>query len=108
MWKRLVRLWAVVRGDARVLWFALQHPQAPIWLKVGCLAIVVYLLSPVDFIPDVIPLFGLIDDLVLVPLAMRWLLRLLPAHIREAAQSRAGQQSKASRPPVIDVTPRSR
>ncbi|HMW23316.1 MAG TPA: YkvA family protein [Burkholderiaceae bacterium] len=110
MWKRLVRLWTVVRGDARVLWFALQHPQAPTWLKAGCLAIVVYLLSPVDLIPDVIPLFGLVDDLVLVPLAMRWLLRLLPAHIRDAAQTRArgGRGADQPRHPIIDVTPRSR
>lgn len=111
MWKRLMRLWTVVRGDARVLWFALQHPQAPLWLKAGCLAIVIYLLSPVDLIPDAIPVLGLLDDLVLVPLAMRWLLRLMPAHIREAAQARAGRDSRGDerpRPPVIDITPRRR
>jgi uncharacterized membrane protein YkvA (DUF1232 family) len=108
MWKRLLRVWAVVRGDARVLWYALCHPQAPVWLKVGTLAIVVYLLSPVDLIPDVIPVLGLVDDLVLIPLAMRWLLRLLPAHIREAAGQRAGRGPGANRASVIDVTPRSR
>ena len=67
MWKRLSVLWAVVRGDALVLWHALRHPQAPGWLKLGTLGIVLYLLSPVDLIPDVVPLFGVLDDLVLVP-----------------------------------------
>jgi uncharacterized membrane protein YkvA (DUF1232 family) len=107
MWKRLVRLWAVVRGDARLLWFALQHPQAPLWLKAGCLGIVAYLLSPVDLIPDVIPVLGLVDDLVLVPMAMRWLLRLLPAHIREHAQRRA-QGSDRVHAPVVDAGRRGR
>ncbi|BDI05739.1 YkvA family protein [Sphaerotilus microaerophilus] len=107
MWKRLVRLWAVVRGDARLLWFALQHPQAPLWLKAGCVGIVAYLLSPVDLIPDVIPLLGLVDDLVLVPLAMRWLLRLLPAHIRDHARQRA-QGPGRPHAPVVDIGRRGR
>jgi uncharacterized membrane protein YkvA (DUF1232 family) len=108
MWKRLVRLWAVVRGDARLLWFALQHPQAPLWLKAGCIGLVAYLLSPVDLIPDVIPLLGLVDDLVLVPLAMRWLLRLLPAHIREHAQQRAQGGGSRVHAPVVDAHRRGR
>jgi len=109
MWQRLVRVWTVVRGDARVLWYALRHPQAPLWLKAGCLALVVYLLSPVDLIPDAIPVLGWLDDLVLIPLAMRWLLRLLPAHIREAASARAGGNGRPQPDPtVIDVTPRRR
>lgn len=89
MWKRLVRLWAVVRADARLLWFALQHPQAPLWLKAGCLGLVVYLFSPIDLIPDAIPVLGVLDDLVLIPMLMKWLLRLLPADIRAHAQRRA-------------------
>jgi uncharacterized membrane protein YkvA (DUF1232 family) len=107
MWKRLVRLWAVVRSDARLLWYALQHPQAPLWLKAGCLGIVVYALSPVDLIPDVIPLLGLVDDLVLVPMAMRWLLRLLPAHIRDHAHQRA-QGPGRPHAPVVDLGRRGR
>jgi uncharacterized membrane protein YkvA (DUF1232 family) len=91
MWKRLALLWSVVRGDARLLWHALRHPQAPRWLKLGTVLIVLYLLSPVDLIPDAIPLLGVVDDVVLVPLAIRWLLARLPAHIREAAEHRAGR-----------------
>jgi len=39
-------------------------------------------LSPVDLIPDVIPVFGVLDDIVVVPLAIRWLLNRLPSHLR--------------------------
>lgn len=91
MWKRLSVIWAVVRGDARVLWHALRHPQAPGWLKLGTLGIVLYLLSPVDLIPDVVPLFGVLDDLVVVPFAIRWLIKRLPPPLRADAEQRAGR-----------------
>ena len=89
MWKRLTLLWSLVRGDARELWFALRHPAAPGWLKLGTALIALYLVSPLDFIPDWIPVIGVVDDLVLVPLAIRWLLRRLPPEIAaEAARRR--------------------
>lgn len=85
MWKRLTLLWTLVRGDARQLWFALRHPAAPMWLKLGCALIALYVVSPLDLIPDWIPVIGVLDDLVLVPLAIRWLLRRLPPEIAAAA-----------------------
>lgn len=88
MWKRLTLLWTVVRGDARQLWFALRHPAAPAWLKLGAALIVLYVLSPIDLIPDVIPVVGVVDDLVLVPLAIRFLLRRLPAELAQATARR--------------------
>ncbi len=81
MWKRIAALWSVVRGDARRLWIALRHPMAPGWLKAGSALIVLYLLSPIDLIPDALPIIGVLDDLVVVPLAIRWLLSKLPAAI---------------------------
>jgi uncharacterized membrane protein YkvA (DUF1232 family) len=89
--KRLTLLWAVLRGDARQLWFALRHPGAPGWLKLGTALIVLYVLSPIDLIPDVLPLIGVVDDLVLVPLAIRWLLKRLPPDIAQAAAARGGR-----------------
>jgi uncharacterized membrane protein YkvA (DUF1232 family) len=88
MWKRVSVLWSVVKGDARTLWFALQHPQAPGWLKIGTAAIVLYVISPIDLIPDVLPVVGLVDDLVIVPLAIRWLLGRLPARLRDEVEVR--------------------
>jgi uncharacterized membrane protein YkvA (DUF1232 family) len=89
MFKRLSLLWTLFKGDARQLWFALRHPAAPGWLKVGTALIVLYLVSPIDLVPDAIPFLGAIDDIVLVPLAIRWLLRRLPPHIAaEAARHR--------------------
>jgi uncharacterized membrane protein YkvA (DUF1232 family) len=88
MFKRLTLLWTMVRGDARQLWFALRHPNAPGWLKLGAVLIVLYTLSPIDLLPDALPIIGVVDDLVLVPLAMRWLLKRLPPDIAQAAAAR--------------------
>ena len=88
MFKRLTLLWTMVRGDARQLWFAVRHPSAPGWLKLGAALIVLYALSPIDLLPDTLPIIGVVDDLVLVPLAMRWLLKRLPPDIAQAAAAR--------------------
>ncbi len=90
MWKRLSVIWSLIKGDASQLWHAVRHPLAPPWLKWGTAGIVLYLVSPVDLIPDVIPVIGLLDDVILVPLAIRWLLKHLPANIRDDIAHRAG------------------
>lgn len=90
MWKRVVLLWRMFRGDARRLWFALKHPAAPTWLKVGTALIALYVISPVDLIPDVLPLIGVVDDLVVIPMAIRFLLGRLPPSVRDDAERRAG------------------
>ncbi|MDB5896711.1 MAG: hypothetical protein JWP41_313 [Ramlibacter sp.] len=91
MFKRVTLLWSLLRGDARQLWFALRHPAAPAWLKVGAALIVLYVLSPIDLIPDVLPFIGVMDDIVLVPLAIRWLLKRLPPDLARAAAARSGR-----------------
>ena len=96
MWKRLTVLWSVARHDARQLWFALRHPAAPGWLKLGSALIVLYVLSPIDLIPDPIPILGVLDDIVIVPLAIRWLLSRLPAELRNEAARRAGPRSRSA------------
>ena len=98
MWKRLSMLWLLVKGDAKRLWFALRHPQAPGWLKAGTALVLLYLISPIDLIPDVVPVFGVVDDLVIVPMAIRWLLNRLPANIREHAEQRAGGKPGTAKP----------
>ena len=91
MFKRISLLWSLVKGDARLLWRALRHPQSPGWLKLGALGVVLYVFLPSDLIPDVIPVIGVLDDIVLVPLAIRFLLNRLPARLRAdiGAESRA-------------------
>jgi uncharacterized membrane protein YkvA (DUF1232 family) len=97
MWKRLTVIWVLVRGDARRLWFALRHPAAPRWLKPATALLLLYLVSPLDLVPDALPVVGLVDDLVLLPLAVRWMLSMLPAALRGEIHQRFG--ASAGGPP---------
>lgn len=89
MWKRVSAIWALVKGDLKLLWFALKHPEAPAWLKLGVVGLGLYFLLPIDIIPDFIPGLGMVDDLVVIPLAISWMLRKLPAHVRGEAERQA-------------------
>jgi len=90
MWKRFSALLTLVRRDGRLFWFALRHPDAPRWLKPAAFGLVLYAISPLDLIPDFIPGVGLVDDVVLIPLAVHLILKCLPPHILRQAQARAG------------------
>ncbi|MFY9479048.1 MAG: DUF1232 domain-containing protein [Aquabacterium sp.] len=92
MWKRLSMLWLLIKGDARRLWFALRHPLAPTWLKVGTVGVVFYLLSPIDIVPDWIPLLGVVDDVLVVSTVIRLMLNRLPAAVRADVDRRASRQ----------------
>lgn len=89
MKNRFAVLWRLARSDFRVLWFALRHPDRPRWLWPAVGALLAYAVSPIDLIPDAIPVFGLVDDVVLITLAVHWLIRRLPPHVRQAACRRA-------------------
>ena len=71
-------IWRMSKADLRLLWFALKHENRPGWLlpATGCLAL--YAVSPLNL---AIPLLGVVDDVVLVPLALHYLLKLLPVPI---------------------------
>lgn len=75
---RLFRLWHLARHDLGLLWFALRHQHRPIWLWPAAILLIVYALDPFNF---AIPLLGVIDDLILLPLVLHLLVRLLPADI---------------------------
>jgi uncharacterized membrane protein YkvA (DUF1232 family) len=76
---RLLRLWRLVAGDLRLLWFALRHRRRPLWLWPVAVVLGLYALDPVNF---ALPLAGVVDDLVLVPLLVHLVVRLLPAEIK--------------------------
>lgn len=77
-----LRAWAQrLKLDSLTLWFALRHAQTPLLAKAACAVAVGYALSPIDLIPDFIPVLGYLDDLLLVP-ALIWLaMRMLPAAV---------------------------
>ncbi|HEY5972077.1 MAG TPA: YkvA family protein [Pseudoxanthomonas sp.] len=78
-----------LRRDAVTLWFAYRRPDTP-WLVKGlCVFVVAYALSPLDLIPDFVPVLGYLDDVLLLP-GLIWLaLRLLPAPVVAASRLQA-------------------
>jgi uncharacterized membrane protein YkvA (DUF1232 family) len=66
------------RTELMMLWRAFMAPATPIWLKGLMLLVPLYLISPLDLIPDFIPLAGWLDDLVVIPLLVSWIVSLLP------------------------------
>ena len=85
-----IRAWARrIKRDAVTLWFACRHPATPLLVKGLCVFVVAYALSPIDLIPDFIPVLGYVDDAILLP-ALIWLaIRLLPREAVEASRAQA-------------------
>lgn len=70
------------RKEVIQLWKALWAPETPLYLKAATLFVAFYLVNPFDIIPDVIPLLGWVDDIVLIPLMVSWIVARLPVPAR--------------------------
>jgi uncharacterized membrane protein YkvA (DUF1232 family) len=96
-----LRGWAKkLKRQTMVLWFCYQHPQTP-WLpKWVSIFVVAYALSPIDLIPDFIPVLGYLDDVIILPLGILLAIRLMPAQVLEQCQLKAieWEASRAKRP----------
>lgn len=91
------RKWAgALKQQTLVVYFAARDPRTPWPARLLALGVAAYALSPLDLVPDFIPVFGLLDDLIIVPLGLMIVLRLLPAEV--LATSRAKAEHAASKP----------
>ncbi|MBX3619230.1 MAG: DUF1232 domain-containing protein [Rhizobacter sp.] len=66
------------------LWKLFKHPQTPRAAKIAAIAVLAYVLSPIDLIPDFIPVLGLLDEVALVPLGIALVVRLTPKPLWES------------------------
>jgi uncharacterized membrane protein YkvA (DUF1232 family) len=90
-WQRL-KSWALrLKRDVKALGFALFDARTPWYAKALAFVIVAYALSPIDLIPDFVPVLGLVDDMIVVPLLMIGALRLIPADVMADCRARAAQ-----------------
>ncbi len=79
---RLLVRFVTFRNELATLWRAFIAPETPWHLKALMLLVPAYLLSPIDLIPDLVPILGFLDDFVVVPLLVGWIVRLLPQPVR--------------------------
>jgi uncharacterized membrane protein YkvA (DUF1232 family) len=96
MLERAKRWARSIRRDGHAVWLAARHPRTPWHARALALAVAAYALSPIDLIPDFVPVLGYLDDLVIVPLGILAVMRLVPAEV--LAECRAAADAAARRP----------
>jgi uncharacterized membrane protein YkvA (DUF1232 family) len=94
--ERLKRWAQQLKVEIVALWLVARDPATPLLAKIVAGFVAAYALSPIDLIPDVIPILGLLDDLILLPAGVWLALRLIPAE--QMAAARIGANAIAERP----------
>jgi uncharacterized membrane protein YkvA (DUF1232 family) len=85
-----LKIWAAaLKREVMTLWFACRDPRTPWYARVLTMLIVAYALSPIDLIPDFIPVLGYLDELILLPVGIYLVLKLVPAEALADARARA-------------------
>jgi uncharacterized membrane protein YkvA (DUF1232 family) len=92
-WKRWAR---IIKRDGHALYLAARDPRVPWYVKALAVAIAAYAFSPIDLVPDFIPLFGILDELVLLPAGIALIVWLTPPAIM--AEHRLAADAAAERP----------
>lgn len=96
--RETIRAWArTVKRDAVALGLAARDPRVPWYARALAIAVVAYALSPIDLIPDFIPVLGYLDDIVIVPAGILLTIRCIPpalmTEFRATAMQRTGRGS---------------
>lgn len=90
-----------IKRDGVTLWFACRDARTPWWIKALAGLVVAYALSPIDLVPDFIPVLGYLDDVILLPGLIWLVVRLMPVEVREDCRQQAeAWMARQQRKPV--------
>jgi uncharacterized membrane protein YkvA (DUF1232 family) len=93
------RTWARgLKVDTYALYLAYRDPRVRWYARVFAVCVVAYAFSPIDLIPDFIPVLGYVDDLILVPIGIWLAIRMIPAEVMAQSRARAQHALRADRP----------
>jgi uncharacterized membrane protein YkvA (DUF1232 family) len=94
-----------LKRDVHAVYLAARDPQTPWYAKALAFAVAAYALSPIDLMPDFIPVLGYVDDLLIVPLGIALVIRLIPAEVMEKHRALAAlaQERPVSRAAAIVI-----
>ncbi len=104
-----LREWArLIQRDVHAVYLASRDPRTPWYAKTIAIAVAAYAVSPIDLIPDFIPIFGQLDDLVILPLGIWLVVRMIPAevmaeHRRAATHEQAMPGSTAGTVTIVAI-----
>ena len=87
-----------LKWDVLALYLACKRSDVPWYAKLAAMLVVGYALSPIDLIPDFIPVLGYVDDLILLPLGVWLVIRLVPPQIMAECRFQAERDNSGSRP----------
>lgn len=85
-----------LKQDLMVLYLSYKDPRTPIYAKILAMCVVAYAFSPIDLIPDFIPIIGYLDDLILVPFGIILALKLIPSDVLEEKRQLAKHMKKSN------------
>lgn len=94
-WTRRAR---ALKTEVHALYLAYRDPRLPWYARVWVTCVLAYAFSPIDLIPDPIPVLGYLDDLVLIPLGVALALRMMPPGIMAEARVRAQAAAQEGKP----------
>lgn len=94
-----IKNWAKhLKQQIYILYLAYKDPRMPLFAKIFTVGVIAYAFSPIDLIPDFIPILGYLDDLILVPLGVYLALKLIPKPVLAECTQRALAQSNNKKP----------
>jgi uncharacterized membrane protein YkvA (DUF1232 family) len=91
MLARLLILLKATGRDLAVLWYACRNPATPLLVKACAVLMAIYVVSPIDLIPDLLPIVGWLDDMALIALGVPALLKLVPDAALDDARNAANR-----------------
>ena len=95
------RRWAGrLKAETYALYLAYRDPRVPLYAKVFAALVVGYAFSPIDLIPDFIPILGYLDDLLVVPLGVALAVRMIPGDVLSESRQRAREMVERGERPV--------
>ena len=87
-----------LKADIYALYLAARHPGTPWYAKLLVAGIVAYALSPIDLIPDFIPVLGYLDEVILLPMGIALAIRMIPAPVLAECRQRADEAMSKGQP----------
>ncbi len=87
-----------LKAELYALYLAYRDPRVPWYARAFAAVVVTYAFTPLDLIPDFIPILGLLDDLILLPLGIVLALRLIPSDVMAECRERANDALREGRP----------
>jgi len=87
-----------LKAEVYALYLAYRDPRVPLYARVFAACVVGYAFSPIDLIPDPIPVLGYLDDLILIPLGVALAIRMIPDPVLAECREKARRASSESRP----------